>query len=338
MRRLRVTIVILICAICNLYAQSKIQATFQNGETLQRGGSLLEEDVCCFLLNSADMDGGIWIFQLNTKNGNADELLVQNGVAKNLSFSIKELDIDKRSNDFERYIFENDSSVYFKGKVIFKDLSNNIVDSFPVLLNLLPSTPKVRKVEFKYDRFDWNSWMFVTPILSAYIVCSREEQYYVHIDEGLGFFGGVLSYPLSDVINCDGMKVMTLEWITCWDNRYLISAYNNYGRVASIDTIVINNSIIDDPNSLKDYEKWVTGVDVHIEDAVDIYYDRVGKDLYIKGLLGQKEVKIARVDGALVKHLLTDEGRVCIPELKEGIYIVCIQSNGRFFSRKLLIN
>ena len=130
------------------------------------------------------------------------------------------------------------------------------------------------------------------------------------------------------------------DMIIGWDDYYILQAVNDYGSVASLDTIRMYKCV-DDPELLKEYEKWVelvTSIEVQSKEVDNIYYNQIEQTLYLQGLLGQKEIRILNLDGTIMRHLQTDNQRIDIPELKKGIYIVCVTMDKSVITRKILIN
>lgn len=343
MMRVKIIILFIAYAVCDAYSQSKIQAAFQNGTTIEKDGVMLEEDICTFAMDNID-ENGIWVFQMDTKKG-IYEIKKQSGAVKPFVISIKELNIQELKYDLKHYTFENDSSVYFKGNIIFQDVEGNVVDCFPVRLNLLPAIPKVKNVTLEYDGYDWEGYQFINPIMRFHFTSSRERQYTIKYADNPLFSGILLlGYPFKKVTNNEGIKIMsfdnaTLGWdfIVGWDDYFIMKADNDYGSVESTDTILVNR-YINDPELWEEYEKWITSINVPNKDAINIHYNQAESTLYIEGLSGKKEIRILRIDGILIKHLITDEEKMYIPGLREGIYIVCITANSSVINQKIFIN
>lgn len=337
-------ILIVVCSFSNTYSQSKIQGRFRTGATIQRDGILLEEDVCTFSLSDGSLCGR-WVLQLDSKAG-AYNIKEQDGYYGSFSFSIKELNIQDLKSDIEyglkHYVFENDSSVYFKGNIISQDIAGNVIDCFPIRLNLLPSMPVLKNATLECDGFDWELYQFNNPILNIYFTSSRERKCIIKWGEkGYPYISTSFYYPYEKVgINADVKKMFFDDTIFGWDDYYILKAENDYGFVTSQDTIWMYKCV-NDPELLKEYEKWlelITSIDVQSEDVIDVYYDTIERTLCFKGLLGLKEIMILKLDGTIIKQLHTDTQSVYIPEFKKGIYIVHVTANKRAITRKFLIN
>ena len=130
------------------------------------------------------------------------------------------------------------------------------------------------------------------------------------------------------------------DMIIGWDDYYILEHCNDYGSVASLDTIRMYKCV-DDPELLKEYEKWLeleTSVKVQSKDTDAIYYVQSEQALHFQGLLGQKDIKILNFDGTIIRHLQTCDQRIYLPNLKKGIYIVCVTVNKDVITRKILVN
>lgn len=342
--RLIILILFIVSPFCETYSQLEIQGKFRTGGTIQRDGVLLEEDACVFSFGDGSTPGS-WVFQLDGKT-EAYKVKGQDGHYGSFSFSIKELNIQDIANSIEyglkRYVFENDSSVYFKGNIVYQDIVGCIVDCFPIRLNLLPSRPILKNATLKCDGFDWNQHQFIKPVLSFCFTSSREKDYYIrHAEEFHPTYITIFKYPFEKVEINAGIKNMFLDdRIIGWDDYYILESGNDYGSVASLDTIRMYKCI-DDPELLKDYEKWLeleTSVRVQSKDSNTIYYNQSEQALYIQGVLGQKTIKILNFDGVVIKCLRTVDQRIYLPEFGKGVYIVCVTANKNVIIRKILIN
>lgn len=341
---MRTIILILLtaCLFCRAYSQSEIQGRFRIGPTIQRDGVLLEDDACIFSMSDGNLRGR-WVLELDTKSGTCN-IKEQDAHFGSFSFSVRELQLQKYyydTNSLKQYVFENDSSVYFKGSVVFQDAIGDIIDCFPIRLNLLPAMPKLKNVTLECEGFDWEMYQLINPIVNFYFTSSRERKYIIKCCED-GFNSATsFSYPNEKVnINAGVRNMFFDDLITSWEDYYILSVQNDYGSVTSRDTIrlydYINNSDL-----LNDYEKWkdmVTSINLTSEDTIDIYYNQVDRTLCIKGLCGFKNVRIFANDGLLSMHHIGDEEKVSLSELNRGIYIVCIEANKRFVCRKIIIN
>ena len=342
--RLIILILIVVCSFNNTYSQSKIYGRFRTGATIQRDGVLFEEDVCTFSLSDGSLCGR-WVLQLDSKAGGYN-IKEQDGHYGSFSFSIKELNIQDLKSDIEyglkHYVFENDSSVYFKGNIVSQDIAGNVIDCFPIRLNLLPSMPVLKNATLECDGFDWIWYQFTNPILNFYFTSSREKKYIIKWgEEGNPYISTSYYYPNEKVEIDAGVKNMFFDdMIIGWDDYYILKAENDYGFVTSRDTIRMYKCV-NDPELLKEYEKWVelvTSINVQSEDVINVYYDTMEQTLCFKGLLGLKEIMILKLDGTIVKQLQTDTQSIHIPEFKKGIYIVHVTVNKRVIARKFLIN
>ncbi|WP_221659013.1 T9SS type A sorting domain-containing protein [Bacteroides salyersiae] len=342
--RLIILILFVACPFCNTYSQLEIQGKFRTGDAIQRDGVLLEEDVCIFSLGDGSTRGR-WVFQLEGKT-EAYELKEQDGYYGTFSFSIKELDIQDLAyyikGDLKRYVFENDSSVYFKGNIAFQDIAGGMIDCFPIRLNLLPSRPILKNATLECDGFDWDQYQLTNPILNFCFTSSREKKYLINCgEEGRPYIATKFYYPFEKVEVNAGVKTMFFDdMIIGWDDYYILESVNDYGSVVSLDTIRMHKCV-DDPELLKEYEKWLeleTSVKIQSEDMDAVYYIQSEQALYLQGLLGQKDIKILNFDGAIIRHLQTCDQRIYLPNLKKGIYIVCVTVNKDVITRKFLVN
>lgn len=340
--KLIVLILFVVCFFNIAYSQSKIQGKLETGVTIQRNGVLLEEDACVFSLSDGSMRGK-WILQLDGKM-KVYEVKELDGYYGIFPFSIKDLNIQtfEMKYGLKQYVLENDSSVYYKGNIVFQDIAGNVIDCFPIRLNVLPAMPVLKNATLECNGFDWESYLFTNPILNFYFTSSREERYVIRCgEEGCRSCATLLPYPSERVQNNAGVKVMLFDFaIVGWDDYFVLQVSNDYGSVVSQDTIRMYECV-DDPELLKEYEKWLeleTSIKTQSKDIVDVCYNQVEQTLYFRGLLGQKDIRILKIDGTLVMHVVTVEEKMVIPAFNGGIYIVYIVTNERIVNRKILIN
>lgn len=343
--RLILLILFIACPFCNICSQPEIQGKLKAGGTIQRDGVLLEEDVCVFSFGDG-VTYGSWVFHLD---GKTETYIVkrQDGHCGSFSFSPKELNIQHLTNNIKsglkRYVFENDSSVYFRGNIIFQDIASCIVACFPIRLNLLPSRPILKNATLKCDEFDWEQHQFINSVLNFCFTSSRENKdYYIrHAEEFHPTYITIFKYPFEKVEINMGIKNMLLDdEIIGWDDYYIVESGNDYGFVASLDTIRMYKCV-NDPELLKEYEKWLeleTSVKMQSKDTDGVYYVHSKQALYIQGVLGQKDIKILNIDGTIIQHLQTFDQRIYLPNLKRGIYIACVTANKAVIIRKFLVN
>lgn len=337
MMKVNIIILLIVWTFCDAYSQPEIKAVYENGLVIQREGVVLEEDICIFSIDGGVGSECVWSFQLDTKNG-VYEIKEQSGITGPFSFAIKGLNIQELKN-LKRYVFDNDSSVYFKGNVVLKNIGGDVIDCFPIRLNLLPALPEIKDVTLECGGFDWDLYQFIRPVMTFYFITSRETFYTIKYADNPNFSGmSLLGYPFEKVKDDAGVKVMCFENPPlCWDDYFILRAENHYGYTQAIDTILINN-YVDDPDLLDEYNKWITSINVLNKENIAIYYNSVEESLCIERMSGQKDIKILRVDGTLIKHLVTSEEKICIPELRKGIYVVYIIVNDRILNQKILIN
>ncbi len=342
--RLILLILFIACPFCNICPQLEIQGRLKAGGAIQRDGVLLEEDVCVFSFGGGDTYGS-WGVHLD---GKTETYIVkkQDYHYGSFSFSLKELNIQHLTNNIKsglkRYVFENDSSVYFRGNIIFQNITSRIVACFPIRLNLLPSRPILKNVTLECDGFDWDQYLLTNPILNFYFTSSREKKYLIKCgEEGRSYIAVKFYYPFEKVEINAGIKNMFFDnMIIGWDDYYVLEHHNDYGSVASLDTIRMHKWV-NDPELLKEYEKWLeleTSVKVQSKDTDGVYYVHSKQTLYIQGVLGQKDIKILNIDGTIIRHLQTFDQRIYLPNLKRGIYIACVTANKAVITRKFLVN
>lgn len=92
-----------------------------------------------------------------------------------------------------RYEFDGDSSIYYRCNVTAETKSGKR-DSLQLLLNLMPSKPKLFDIKLQYDSFDFASRDFVNPVITWKMTIARVSNdvhiktYYRDYEDNFGFY------------------------------------------------------------------------------------------------------------------------------------------------------
>lgn len=210
---------------------------------------------------------------------------------------------------YRRYTIENDSSVYFKGKVTFSGeyQGRKIQLDRDFYINLLPSLPKVRVLDVTWSNYDaqWN--IYDDAYMTIQITSDRMENIYC-LEQDVSFTGhAVSSFFTADV---DADKGIGLLPFYDGDRCFRFFSYNFSGTVECEDTLYTAKVATSIPPSVK------------MENA-PFYPNPVENILFVQdGMSDIFPLSIYDSRGRLVKYVGVPMSEIDVSNLIQGVYFV----------------
>lgn len=319
------------------YSQ-KINPAIQlsNGDVVDNSHAFLDGEKPIFNLKNGTNENVKWVFCLIDKKEERIPLAESITDESSFSFTITP-DLFPRNVDKKRIEFPNDSSVYYSAVVeLYKD--GTLTDEMPLLLNVLPSRPKVTagslvgtfdyeivgydpfahlSLSFKSDRMDQCTlWFFSV---------NWDGKKYV---PEYALYGTVMN----DLKKNNDIFQLEYEYGDC-DEFFTIYAGNKYGGVNG-DTICVNNYITD--SKILDFlEKFNV-------DAIDDISGDESEIVIHHNLISVEDVssndvvtEIYSLDGKLVCKNIAEK-RVDISSLPKAAYIVKVKTRNKHLTKKFI--
>ena len=331
--------VILFCALSLICHSQNIDPAIQlkDGSVVDKSHVFLDGETPTFSLQNGTIDNVRWEFCLIGNKG--EKLLAAESSIGESSFSFTITpDLFPRKSDLTRMEFPNDSSVYICAAVeLYK--GGALIDEMPLLLNVLPSRPKVTEgslvgtfdyeivgydplahlsLSFKSDRMDHCTlWFFTT---------NWDGKKYVP------------EYPMWGVYMVDLKKnndifQLEYEYVDC-DDFFTISAGNKYGSVLG-DTIYTNDYITD-PEILDFLEKLLHGVGIDNISSDECKIVAHNNLISVEGCNDDDiETAVYSLNGTLVLENKSSK-KTDVNCLKKGAYLVKVKCKNKLLTKKII--
>lgn len=319
------------------YSQ-KINPAIQlsNGDVVDNSHAFLDGETPTFILQNGTNENVKWVFCLIDKKEERIPLAESITDESSFSFTITP-DLFPRNVDKKRIEFPNDSSVYYSAVVeLYKD--GTLTDEMPLLLNVLPSRPKVTAGSlvgtFDYEIVGYDPFAH----LSLSFKSDRMDQctlWFFSVNwDGKKY---VPEYALYGTVMIDLKKnndifQLEYEYGDC-DEFFTIYAGNKYGGVNG-DTICVNNYITD--SKILDFlEKFNV-------DAIDDISGDESEIVIHHNLISVEDVssndvvtEIYSLDGKLVCKNIAEK-RIDISSLPKSAYIVKVNCKNKLLTKKFI--
>lgn len=309
-------ILIVTCSL-SIYAQNSytLSGTVikSNDIPLDAYGALLLDDSCAF--HVVDNLGKViipdvygWNFGVEIEQG--DYVEVKAAVALDYGIVINSLaGYGSSGPKYKRYTIENDSSVYFKGKVTFSGeyQGRKIQLDKDFYMNLLPSLPKVRVLDVTWSNYDaqWN--IYDDAYMTIQITSDRMENIYC-LEQDVSFTGHAMSsFFTADI---DARKGIGLLPFYDGDRCFRFFSYNFSGTVECEDTLYTAKVATSIPPSIK-------------MKNVPFYPNPVENVLFVQdGMSDIFPLSIYDSKGRLVKYVGVSMSEIDVSNLMQGVYFV----------------
>lgn len=297
--------------------------------SLEKYGALLLDDSCAFhVLDKSGKnvvpDVCKWSFGVEAKQGNY--VAIKNATSIDYGIIIDSSVYEYSGPEYKRYGVENDSSVYYRGKVSFEGeyQGRKIQLDKYFYINLLPSVPKIKVLDITWSDYDdqWN--IYEDGYMTIQINSCRTEHIYI-VEQDASFTGHMLASYFKP--NVDAEKGVGLLEFYDGDRCFRFWAVNDSGMVECKDTLYTS--------------KVATSIPAVKVEKVPFYPNPVGDVLYVyDGMDAIFPVSIYDSKGRLVKYIGMSMNDIDVSNLVKGIYFVSYkdQSSEKKLTFKMIKN
>ena len=300
----------------NIHAQNKYilsGALIKSSNiSLDEYGALLLDDSCAFYIVN-DLGKIIipdiceWNFGVEVEQGSY--VKVKGSVSTDYGIAINSLaGYGSSGPKYKRYTIENDSSVYFKGKVTFSGEYQGQKMQFDksFYINLLPSMPKVKVLDVTWSNYDDQWHIYDDAYMTIQVNSDREESIYSW-EQDVSFKGHIISsYFTADV---DPEKGIGLLPFYDGDRCFRFFSYNFSGTVECKDTLWTS--------------KVATSIPAIQMKDTPFYPNPVRDVLYVKEEMSDIfPLSIYDSKGRLVKYVGVSMSEIDVSNLMQGVYLV----------------
>ena len=297
--------------------------------SLEKYGALLLDDSCAFhVLDKSGKnvvpDVCKWSFGVEAKQGNY--VAIKNATSIDYGIIIDSSVYEYSGPEYKRYGVENDSSVYYRGKVSFEGeyQGRKIQLDKYFYINLLPSVPKIKVLDITWSDYDdqWN--IYEDGYMTIQINSCRTEHIYI-VEQDASFTGHMLASYFKP--NVDAEKGVGLLEFYDGDRCFRFWAVNDSGMVECKDTLYTS--------------KVATSIPAVKVEKVPFYPNPVGDVLYVNdGMDAIFPVSIYDSKGRLVKYIGMSMNDIDVSNLVKGIYFVSYkdQSSEKKLTFKMIKN
>lgn len=310
---------LMLCAIINGYAQSRyiLSGVFPDGKILNDYDVLFLNDSC--ILNVTNQEGVIqpvkscqWEFNVLKSDYIYYETIRE---SQEVSFKIA-IDSLLYKNEvryeFCRYSFESSNSVFYSASIHFEgELASGEVIRLrkPILLNLLPSRPQFKVLDFKYSFYDSKHLFFEDGELTVQLIADRCDRGFVTQGFTTSPGGGIISFYLP--FNIDPVNQIASFECVYSDAFFVFTASNENGGSRGRDTLWMDTYI---PTSAEN---------ILIGESISFFPNPAKDILNIKGDLENiTSIRILNCSGQLVKQISCITPTIDISDLPNGIYLI----------------
>ena len=322
----------------------KISASIllQDGKTVDSSHIFVDGEMPTFHLEKGQYENVSWSFSFYDKKG--EKIICTNSRIGINPFTFKiEPSLFLSHNfvsDCQKIEYPNDYSVYTRCSVDLHQ-GNVIIDSIPLIINVLPSRPKVKKASivgnFSFEEGGYNPLAKLTVLLNAERINECKLMAYVGDSLNVFQFPEISTRIFYDVdISKKSKNNYELKYnYVDWGEFYTIYSFNEYGGIHG-DTI-FTNSIIDDFEILQYLEKLqnqLTAINKVKDDIIRISFKNnilIIEDSSNKQILSE----IYSANGTLINRSFSSR-TMDLNKLSKGIYIVKIKSNKKTITKKFI--
>ena len=332
-------VVIFFCGLSLLCHSQNINPAIQlkDGNVVDNSHAFLDGETPTFSLQNGTSENVKWKFCLIGKKEAREPVAESSTGESSFSFTITP-DLFPRNVDRKRIEFPNDSSVYYCAAVeLYKD--GTLIDEMPLLLNVLPSRPKVTAGAlvgtFDYELVGYNPLAHLSLSFKSDRTGHCTLYFFTVIWDGEKYVPDWASYG----VYMDNLKKnndtfqIEYDYLDC-DEFFTICAGNKYGSVNG-DTICTNDYITD-PEILDFLEKLHHGVgidDISSDECEIVIHHNL---ISVEGCNSNDIVmEIDSSDGKLVCKNIAEK-KIDINCLPNAAYIVKVNYKNKLLTKKII--
>ncbi len=314
--------------------------TLQDGTIVDCSHAFLDGEMPTFRLQNGKSDNIKWAFNLYDKNEKKTKVIESKNGIDNFTFKITPDLFPIYVYNCKKIEFPNDSSLYVCGSIdLYKD--GTAIDSISVLLNVLPSRPKVKETSifgnFDYQEHGYNPCANLTisfisdrmeDCMLAYFVSDSLNNYLFPKNHSL-------IYDVVDKLKTGNNSYELTYNFADWGQFYTIAASNKYGGLHG-DTICTTDYITD-PKILSFLEMLHNQITVIDNISEENYRIVICNDaITLEGCTNMDiTADIFSVNGILKSRSVSTK-KIYLNHLVSGTYIVRIKINHEIITKKII--
>ncbi len=326
----------------NIFSQKIDSVIVVDGINMSCSHELLDGETVTFHLKDDTNDNIKWTLNIFDKRGNDLQVLESGAGLRSFTFNITPELIPIESYECKTIEFYGDHSVYIYASIhLYKQ--DILIDSLPILLNVLPSRPMIKDVFFSGGSFDYNSLSYNSlATLKVMFLSDRIETCY-------------LKYHATSQDPCDsqfpkdytlGINIVDFNKVVGgvnnfeyhhadWGEFYTICSSNKYGAVNGVDTI-FTTSLITDSDVLEFLSNLCsTGISDLNADIPRVEFTH--NTLIIEGNIDPDIYTEVYSTGGSLVYRTDSQRRIDLNFLNRGVYIVRIKLNkGKTIVKKII--
>lgn len=332
-------VVIFFCGLSLLCHSQNINPAIQlkDGNVVDNSHAFLDGETPTFSLQNGTSANVQWVLCLVGNKGEKLPAAESSTGESSFSFTITP-DLFPRKSDLKHMEFPNDSNVYICASIeLYKD--GTLIDEMPLLLNVLPSRPKVTGGSL-VGTFDYEAWGYypLAHLTLSFISDRMNNCTLVYFTVGWDGEKYVPDWAIARV-RLEAQKKneynyqLEYDGFDC-DNFFSIIAGNKYGSVNG-DTICTNDYITD-PEILDFLEKLHHGVgidDISSDECEIVIHNNL---ISVEGCNSNDIVtEIYSLDGKLVCKNIAEK-KIDINCLPNAAYIVKVNYKNKLLTKKII--
>lgn len=302
----------------------------QDGTIVNCSHVFVDGEIPTFYSENGLCENIFWSFSVYDENGEKNICIKSEKGTDRFTFKIEPnlFPCFDYINDSQKIEYPNDPSLYIRCSVDLHQ-DNITIDSVPIILNILPSRPKIKKASilgnFDFKLGGYNSSAELTILF--YSERMSKCRFLSYVADSLYSFQFPESYTgVYYDVDIKEKSKNSYEFkydYADWGEFYTIAAYNKYGSVLG-DTL-FTNSIIEDPEIIKFLEKMYNRVTIDEIQNDNLQISLKNNILTIEGLSNKQILyEIYSVNGRLINRRFSTK-TIDLNNLCSGIYIIKIK-------------
>ena len=318
---------LLLCIQMNSYAQQPyvLSGSFLDGRTVKDNEVLFLNDSCLFKVkgqqDSVYVDDCVWEFKALAKDG-VSYIVIDKARSKTFNVNIDSI-LYRDYNlcyRFMRKMFDGDRSIYYTAIVsCAMELSSgqDVNLEMPVLVNLLPSKPEIKVLNFEYSVYDAPFYYFEDGLLTYQVISERCDRLFVQ-QANLFSHGGFIGFyqffddPINQIVRAECLDADVYY-------RFYAENENAHMTVTSDDTIRMDQFI--PTTSVERIPAGGESISYSLSSSKDV--------LHLKGdISNMLAIDIYNARGQKIRRINEITSSIDIFDLPSGLYLIS------FFDRR----
>lgn len=314
--------------------------TLQDGTVVDCSHAFLDGEMPTFHLQNGESENIKWEFCIYNENGEKVKATESELGSKSFGFKVTPELLPTYGCECKTIEFPNDSSVYVCGVV---DLYKNgiLIDNVSVLLNVLPSRPKVKNISI-HGNFDYQDYGY-TPLAQLTISFVSYRMDYCRLLYFSSDSVNVFQFPTDHTLiiqymdtkeTSKGNHELIYDSVD-WGEFYTITSCNKYGSTNG-DTICTTDGITDSQihHFLDNLQNQIMPIENELDNNCQIVISN--NIMTLGGCTNMNfSTDIYSINGTLI-HRSQSVSEIDLNDFASGMYIVKFKSNNILLTKKII--